>query len=174
MNRHKAIGTTIAILVALQVPVAARSLPDPAPTAASSKEKVGDAVQTPIEDLNLAGKQIPPILQAARDNPYGLGNVGTCPQLNRELAALDAVLGDDVDKVQPGGRHLGLSDVANFAADTFIPFRGVIREVTGAAARKRRMQEAVLAGFARRSFLKGVGRTRRCVYVPHPAAPAHR
>jgi hypothetical protein len=36
-----------------------------------------------------------------------------------------------------------------------IPFRGVIRQLTGANAEREKMERAIYAGLARRSFLKG-------------------
>jgi hypothetical protein len=52
---------------------------------------------------------------------------------------------------------------------SLIPFRGLIRELSGANAQDRAIQAAIQAGLARRGFLKGVGAVRRCGY---PASPA--
>ena len=46
--------------------------------------------------------------------------------------------------------------------NSLIPFRGVVREVSGAAAADRRLTAATQAGFARRGFLRGVHQTRGC------------
>ena len=53
----------------------------------------------------------------------------------------------------PGGRAL---------VNSVIPFRGVVREVTGAAPAERQYNAAVDAGLARRGFLRGVHQTRKC------------
>ena len=57
-------------------------------------------------------------------------------------------------------------------ANSIIPFRSVIREISGAAAHDRRYNAAVYAGVVRRSFLKGIGQQRGCKYpsAPEPAS----
>ncbi|MGG2005328.1 hypothetical protein [Novosphingobium resinovorum] len=52
---------------------------------------------------------------------------------------------------------------------SFIPFRGLIREVSGANAQDRKVNAAIQAGLTRRGFLKGVGSAKGCRY---PASPA--
>lgn len=130
-----------------------------------------DSVQTPMDDLNLNKREIPPALLEAVEDPYSLQGLGRCGELTTAVAALNEALGDDIDLPQPSGFRLSASELADFAASSFIPFRGLIRQVTGANARKRELQEAVLAGFARRSFLKGVGIARNCAYPASPATP---
>jgi hypothetical protein len=130
-----------------------------------------DKVQTPMDDLNLSKREIPPVLQDAVQNPYGTDGLGQCAQITTAVEALNTAIGDDIDLPREGGVRLSASDLADFASSTFIPFRDIIRTVTGANARKRRLQEAVLAGFARRSFLKGLGAARRCAYPASPATP---
>jgi hypothetical protein len=129
-----------------------------------------DNVQTPMDDLNLSKREIPPALLEAVENPYNLQGLGQCGQLTTAIEALNEALGDDIDLPQAGGMRLSATELADFAASSFIPFRGLIRQVSGANARKREMQEAVLAGFARRSFLKGVGIARNCAYPARPAS----
>lgn len=46
--------------------------------------------------------------------------------------------------------------------NTIIPFRGLVREITGAAAARRRLNDAVDAGLARRGFLRGVQMAKGC------------
>ena len=46
--------------------------------------------------------------------------------------------------------------------DSIIPFRGLVREVSGAASSERRVQIATYAGVARRGFLHGMYRARGC------------
>ena len=59
--------------------------------------------------------------------------------------------------------------VAKAVVGSFIPFEGVIREISGANGHDRRLQSAIAAGSARRSFRKGTGQARGCT---HPARPA--
>jgi hypothetical protein len=51
---------------------------------------------------------------------------------------------------------------------TALPFRGVIRRVTGAETRDKLRARAVLAGMTRRGFLKGWMQAGQC---PAPQAP---
>jgi len=46
--------------------------------------------------------------------------------------------------------------------NTIIPFRSIVRELTGAAPADRRMNAAVDAGLARRGFLRGVHAKQKC------------
>jgi hypothetical protein len=46
--------------------------------------------------------------------------------------------------------------------NSLIPFRGIVREVSGAAAKERRMRAAVNAGLARRGYLRGLAATKGC------------
>ena len=55
---------------------------------------------------------------------------------------------------------------------SFIPFRGLIREISGANEQERKLQLAIYAGSTRRSFLKGVGYQRGCPWPARPATPA--
>ena len=55
---------------------------------------------------------------------------------------------------------------------SFIPFLGVIREVSGANAQDRFWNKALYAGTARRAFLKGIGEQRGCAWPARSATPA--
>lgn len=46
--------------------------------------------------------------------------------------------------------------------NALIPFRGLVREVTGAAPAERRLQAAISTGLARRGFLRGMATTKGC------------
>lgn len=124
-----------------------------------------------MDDLGLRKEAIPSVLIESVENPYGLQGLAQCGQIIAKVEALDMALGKDIDLPQEDGSRLAAGDLVNFAASSVIPFRGLIREVTGASSRQRQMQEAVLAGFARRAFLKGVGQTRNCAYPARPADP---
>ncbi len=153
---------------------APETTPAPAPTpapASSSSAPAGSSIQTPMDDLGLRKEAIPPALIEATENPYRLPGTGQCSQLIPAIEALNAALGKDIDMPQDSGSRLAASDLMNFAASSVIPFRGLIRQVSGASNRQRLMQEAVLAGFARRAFLKGVGQARNCAYPARPADP---
>jgi hypothetical protein len=134
-----------------------------APALAQSAEKVAeDAAMTPVEDVNIKKTEIPPVLLSAADDPYSNEATRNCAQLTTALASLDAVLGPDFDSGTEGKHGLNTTSVAKSVVGSFIPFRGVIREVSGAAGAKRRYDAAVDAGIARRGYLRGVARSKGC------------
>lgn len=128
-----------------------------------------DVVATPATDLNLRKDEIPAILIAAEERPYVLRGLDTCRQLAAAIGELDAVLGEDVDVPQAEGRRTTPGRVAQSVVGSFIPFRGLIREVSGANSRDRALQAAILSGVARRSFLKGIGQGKGCRYPARSA-----
>jgi hypothetical protein len=128
-----------------------------------------EVVETPVTDLNIKKDQIPLLLVAAEQRPYTLSGLGTCQRLAAAIGELDAVLGDDVDLPQSEGSRVSPGRVAQSVVGSFIPFRGVIREVSGANAHDREMQGAIIAGVARRSFLKGIGQGKGCRYPARSA-----
>ena len=133
------------------------------------KVGVGDVAATPVTDLNLKKDEIPPLLIAAQERPYDLAGLKRCPQLAAAVRELDLVLGDDLDLPRDGERRMSAGRVAQSVVGAFIPFRGVIREVSGANSHQRKLQAAIEAGMARRAFLKGVGESRKCAYPARPA-----
>lgn len=128
---------------------------------------LSEAAMTPLEDLNIRRDEIPAVLLAARANPYGTNGLGRCGALIAEIDRLDYVLGPDVD--QPTARgpletqaaDAALAAVSDAAGD-LIPLRSWVRRISGAHAHSREVQQAIAAGNARRSYLKGVAHTRRC------------
>jgi hypothetical protein len=134
-----------------------------------SDVSAADVATTPLSDLNLRKGEIPALLLSAQDRPYDMAGLTRCSQLTREVNNLDAILGEDIDITDPeGGTSAG--KVAQSAVGSLIPFRGLIREVSGADSQDRKLQLAIRAGMARRSFLKGVGMQRGCAYPARPAS----
>lgn len=128
-----------------------------------------DTALTPVEDVNLKKRQIPVVLEIATEDPYTPDGTKNCRQLVNGLNELDAVLGPDYDAAAlPERNKTGkmASGVAKSIVGAFIPFRGVIREVSGAAGAERRYLEAVEAGIARRGYLRGVAAAKRCKLPP--------
>lgn len=160
------------LLIAAATPLHAAQEPQQEPDKPVTDRDVsaGDVVRTPFSDLNLRRGDIPPLLIAAQADPYGVAGLRKCGQLTAAIADLDAVLGDDIDLPTDGKSKLSAGRVAQAAVGGFIPFRGLIREISGANEQDRRLLLAVQAGFARRAFLKGFGQARGCRY-PARAAP---
>jgi hypothetical protein len=124
--------------------------------------------ETPLTDLNVKKGEIPPILLRAQAAPYSLAGLKSCPSIVREVGGLNSVLGDDVDIAKGGKRNTSAGHVAQSVVGSFIPFQGVIREVSGASAEQRKLEAVIRAGMARRGFLKGVGLSRGCRYPARP------
>ncbi len=131
-----------------------------------SRGSVKGAVTQPLRDINVMRTKIPPVLLQAEDDPYAPAP-RSCAQLMAAVRNLDTALGDDFDQpsVQRGekimSRGTALGAMASLASDV-IPMRGWVRKLTGAEKHDREVQNAILAGVARRSYLKGVGEARRC------------
>lgn len=144
------------------------------------KDGVRDAVTAPLEDLNIKQLQIPEVLKRAVASPYDVDDLKSCEALAGEIGRLDAALGPDLDEAPPPDKRSRARKVAGALHDAgvaeakreahgLIPFRGWIRQLTGAARHDRQVQAAIRAGGIRRGYLKGVGMNRNC---SPPAAPS--
>lgn len=138
----------------------------------TNEEMVGDAVTAPLADVNIRKKEIPSLLQEAQKNPYSLDSVRTCNDLIAEVNRLNGALGPDfdetviVDKDQKrGATAIG---VTAGVIQGLIPFRGLIREISGANKAELDYRSAIYAGVVRRGFLKGYGAHRRCLAPGRP------
>lgn len=151
-------------------PATAQTVVDPANIRAS------DVMLSPLSDVNIRKRAIPPALVAALANPYDLKGLKTCAGYTTAIMDLDVALGDDIDVAT--GQKTDMENVGNSAGviaksviGSFIPFRGVIREVSGANAQQRAWDRALYAGSVRRAFLKGMGQSKGCAYPAAPATP---
>jgi len=139
----------------------------------STEQTAGDVATQPIEDIGLERKEIPEVLERIGEDPYSLVGIRNCTTIRAGVEELDEVLGEDWDvrgdKSRETKRKETAGKIGSALVNSIIPFRGIIREVTGAAGRERRYNDAIYAGVVRRSFLKGVGKQRGCKY---PASPA--
>ena len=128
------------------------------------------AVTQPAKDLNLKQDEIPPRLLEIQKAPYDLTGIRGCRAITTEIASLRPMLGPDVNESpklsRAEKRERGVSRVAGGMLGSFVPFRGVLREVTGANAAEQRYLKAMSAGFARRSFLKGIAVGQGCLPSP--------
>jgi hypothetical protein len=160
-----AAGTAAASPRQAEPPRAEQPAPPPPPKKDNEAGRaMGDIVTTPLQDANLKTKRIPEVLELARGGPYDTTGLRNCATIKRDIAALSAVLGTDFDTPEDRRPNRGrqAANVGKSVVQGFIPFRGVIREVTGAAAAQREWDAAVDAGIARRGFLRGVARMRGC------------
>lgn len=121
-----------------------------------------DVVSQPAKDVGIAKTKIPPSLVEASEAPYSLAGLKTCRQIADAVRVLDATLGPDYSAGGPNNKVSVGKAAGGAVVNSLIPFRGVVREVSGAAAADRRLTAATQAGFARRGFLRGVHQTRGC------------
>jgi hypothetical protein len=170
MNRISLVLTISALIVS---PVGAEEKAKPAaPEKAVIQQDVSakDVAATPINDLNIKKTEIPPLLITAQDKPYDLAGLGSCASLTAAIIEIEKVVGDDIDLAAAANSNMQAGRVAQSVIGAFIPFRGVIREVSGASSQDRKLRAAILAGNVRRGFLKGVGLQRGCAYPARPAS----
>lgn len=136
----------------------------------SGEEVATDIAKTPLRDTNIDQKDIPVALEVAMEDPYAPLGTRSCREIVAGLAELNALLGPDLDTPRADGNRAGrvAEGVARGVVASLIPFRGVIRQVSGAAESERRFNAAIDAGIARRGYLRGVADQRRCK-LPDPA-----
>jgi hypothetical protein len=137
--------------------------------AATREPDANDVAMTPLTDLNLSKDEIPQVLLIAAADPYASDGLKSCEQIGGAIAELDAVLGPDMDVMADDRDRISWGRVATSAVGSFIPFRSVLRELTGAADHKRDFAAAIYAGAVRRGFLKGLGQQKGCAYPARPA-----
>jgi hypothetical protein len=153
----------------------APATPPPSPSASTApaqpspliqeRDKAVGIVSQPVRDVGVKKSKIPPPLVKAVESPYGLEGLKTCGQLSGAIVDLNSALGADfaagtkyhenhaVKLAEAGGKTV---------VNSLLPFRGLVREVSGAAPADRRYEAAVNMGYARRGFLRGVYLQRRC------------
>ncbi|MEO0462032.1 MAG: hypothetical protein AAF127_02805 [Pseudomonadota bacterium] len=153
------------VILALAVPASAQDIKD---------LDAEDIAKTPLQDLNLEKDEIPEVLVMASDDPYNSQGLINCNSIVGEIAKLDTILGDDYDLRGAEDTGMDANKAAKRVVGSFIPFRGIVREVTGAAGDERKARAAVTAGLVRRGFLKGLGQSRGCEYPARPKDPAAR
>lgn len=151
----------------------------------TSNGNVNDAIQAatgPLQDLNLRRQEIPQLLKTAATNPYARPPVEKCEMVRAEVAQLDELLGPDmqpvgIETVSEQGLVDSVSSIempsqdditdsaGNFIHDTvmdtirshtdIIPFRSIVRKITGADRHEKKVAMAYEAGKLRRAYLKG-------------------
>lgn len=147
-------------------------------------QTLGGALLTPAEDLNLKRTPIPEILQSI-EQVYSPGQEMSCPEIAAEIDQLSVVLGVD-DDVPPNevssasqkAAAVTLGAISGIAGG-IIPFRGLVKKISGAEAHEIKLRDAYLRGLKRRAYLKGMGQSLGCappaaprkLMEPPPAAP---
>lgn len=146
---------------------------EPQTPVTDTRATLGSAVATPVQDLNLKKTPIPESLQKAVANPYDTTGLKDCAAIAGEIAGLDAALGEDKDAPPApeadDGKGSTVATVLQTGVQAVIPYRGVVRQLSGAAGREKTLNEAIQVGFARRGFLKGRAVEMNCAAGASPA-----
>lgn len=132
-------------------------------TAAGAQEKsTEEIVSQPARDVGLEKTKIPPLLEQAAAAPYSNTGAATCSQIASSIAALTNVLGPDFTDPRKKKNQDITKTGGEAVVNSLIPFRGLIREASGASAADRRKNAAIDAGYARRGYLRGLQRGKGC------------
>lgn len=161
-------GALVALLMAgaAQAQVKPPEKPDEPPGRwGEARQKAVEIGSQPARDVGISKREVPPILEKAFSDPYSLKGLKTCVALANEVKALNEVLGADysVGNEYKENRAGKLAEAGGKTIiNSIIPFRGLVREMTGAAPADRHMNAVVDAGLARRGFLRGVHLRQGC------------
>lgn len=126
-------------------------------------------VTQPVRDVGIQKTKIPEVLKQAVKQPYASPGA-RCSQIVESMTELNAVLGPDFDGSSKENKNrLGNLAAAGgtFVVNSLIPFRGIVREISGAGPAQRRLDTAIDAGLARRGYLRGLAVSRGCA-LPAP------
>ncbi len=149
--------------------------PMPGDKQRTDQQIVTDTITQPLTDFNMRRKQLPPELIAIQADPYSLNGIKNCRDVIAEVQKIDAVLGQDLDQIEVDPvarkRREGAAQAAGGLISSLIPFRFLIREISGAGQADRDYRAAIYAGVVRRGFLKGYGQHRGCAAPGRPLRP---
>lgn len=144
------------------------------------------AASTPMRDLNIANPPIPNRLQAL-SHPYGHAGPPSCEGWHAEVAALQRSIVENEgrrvgfrrDSRTTEGRHGNLRDSGvKYATTLLLPFRGMVRQVSGSAKLEQEAERASDRARYRIGYLVGQARAAGCPgFQPRPPVralrPAH-
>ncbi len=140
-------------------------------TSTTYKDQAGDgrvqnAFEQPFRDVSWMRENPPEILIRAAEDPYAWGVSADCSDVLSEIEALELVLGPDLDQIleEDGESDRDGNAMLSGAIGSLIglPYRGVIRSLSGAGKREDELRKAILAGMVRRGFLKGLALDAAC------------
>jgi hypothetical protein len=142
----------------------------------ANREDLRGAASSPLRDVNVLRTKIPDVLLRAMADPYARPPKPNCASITAQILPLNGALGADLDELavdeddlMERGRESVLGVMAG-AASSVIPFRGWVRQLSGAERHDKLVTAAITAGAVRRAYLKGLGETRGC---NPPATPSH-
>ncbi len=139
-------------------------------TANEEVDHFGYAALSAARDFGVGAKPIPNQLQTL-ENPFGSVPVESCYSWYQEARHLEHALemnegrrvGHRRDNSNFKGRFGNLRDVGvKTVATLFTPYKGILRQISGAAAHEKEAKLADQRARLRLGFLVGQGRANRC------------
>lgn len=121
--------------------------------------------------LAVTGPDTPEVLKQIASAPYAPSQGASCEELAQQIATLNDILGPDLDAPAAQVKKTSIGQSAGGLVRSLIPYRGVVRFVTGAGRKEQQLGQAVVAGAARRGFLRGLAHERGCDAPPPVATP---
>jgi len=112
--------------------------------------------------LGVVGPDTPKVLEKIAQDPYAPAQAATCNELVQQIVAMDDILGPDVDAAPGPPRKKSAGKVAGSTFRALMPYRGVARIFTGADRKDKALGKGVVAGVARRGYLRGLYEARGC------------
>ena len=145
---------------------------------------VKGVVEQPFRDFGLVRSKIPAVLIAAMADPYARPAPATCDGIAADMTRLNVALGPDLDEPVStehpgvltrgeGAAKTAALDAMRSEAQSYIPFDGFIRMLSGADRHDHLVMAAIQAGAIRRGYLKGLGEMRACMPPDVPRHLAH-
>jgi len=141
-------------------------------------------LEQPFRDFGFVRSKIPAVLIEAIADPYARPTPATCDGISVDMIRLNIALGPDLDEPvsteHPGvltrGKQAGKTaalDAMRSEEQSYIPFDGFIRMLSGADRHDHLVMAAIQAGAIRRAYLKGQGEIRGCMPPDVPRHLAH-
>ena len=145
---------------------------------------VKGVVEQPFRDFGLVRSKIPSVLIEAIADPYARPAPATCDGIAAQMIRLNIALGPDLDEPVStehpgvltrgeGAAKTAALDAMRSEAQSYIPFDGFIRVLSGADRHDHLVMAAIQAGAIRRAYLKGLGEMRQCMPPDVPRHLAH-
>ena len=126
-------------------------------------DNVEGALMTPAQDVGLSKIKVPRYLTELQ-NPYAT-RPSDCAEMRSEIATLNDILGEDLDVPEDEAERreqIALHTAGDTVSSVLIPFRGVVRAISGASSNERKAREAYQRGLVRRGYLKGLSGQMGC------------
>lgn len=126
--------------------------------------EIGAAIEQPFRDLNLVQDEPTQVILKAAARPYA--SPANCSAAAMDLRRLDRALGADVDADPETASSTEGLPAGLVRAVASLPFRGLVRRITGAEKADREARQAVIAAVARRGYLRGWLQAGECAGAP--------